>query len=117
MSAGSHDEPGVYEPFTAVARQAGKRNYRDHPGRVCPTGEHVVFSECDCIEEDEILGDTEAETDTSVEDQGMIVDPEEVLDALVEKASKPTLAMLFQMGKDKGLIAPVAGYGGEGTGA
>ena len=40
------------------------------------------------------------------------VDPaEDALDQLVERASVPNLASLFQAGKEAGLIKPVTAYG------
>lgn len=36
---------------------------------------------------------------------------DEIEEELVEKASRPSLATLFQLGKDKGLIKPTNSYG------
>lgn len=50
-------------------------------------------------------------------DPGKIRDTDDDLDALVSKASRPTLATLFQRGKDAGLIKPVAEYSAAATGS
>ena len=44
---------------------------------------------------------------------GEVSDPDTKMDTLVEAASIPNLAALFQKGKDAGLIKPGVEYGGS----
>lgn len=48
--------------------------------------------------------DTRSKRGTEVQDDGS-------LDQLIEAASVPNLAALFQRGKDAGLLKPTTGYG------
>lgn len=44
---------------------------------------------------------------------GVVSDPGTTMDSLIEAASIPNLAALFQKGKDAGLIKPGVDYGGN----
>lgn len=50
----------------------------------------------------------------SIDPMSVVTD---TLDSLVEAASIPSLASLFQKAKDKGIITPVSNYGGQNAGA
>ncbi len=41
----------------------------------------------------------------------VLSDPDETMDALIEKASIPNLGALIKKGKEKGLIKPAEDYG------
>lgn len=43
--------------------------------------------------------------------EGMSV-PDDTMDTMIQRASVPNLATLFQRGKDAGLLKPTTGYGG-----
>jgi hypothetical protein len=51
------------------------------------------------------------------EGSASLTGPDDELDAMVSKASRPTLASLFEQGKNAGLIKSVAAYGVEATGS
>lgn len=54
-------------------------------------------------------------SDTKLSDPTARLDTDAALDDLVEKGSIPTLASLFQAGKDAGLIKPSVAYGDGAT--
>lgn len=42
---------------------------------------------------------------------GIVSDPDDTMDQMIQRASVPNLATLFQRGKDAGLLKPTTNYG------
>lgn len=56
----------------------------------------------------------EATSSTTSSKGGTVSEDTDTMDSMVQAASVPSLATLFQRGKDAGLLKPTTGYGGEG---
>lgn len=74
-----------------------------------------TYVSSDLCEHDEIREDcttclVEAKIDTV--DRGGVSVSDDTMDQLVQRASVPSLASLFQKGKAAGLLKPVQGYAG-----
>lgn len=83
----------------------------------CPQGIHTRPDNCHCVDVDELLGENEGEDmvgtyEIEAPESAKVETTEAELDVLVEQASIPSLASLFQQAKDSGLIKPGVEYGG-----